>query len=60
MFGRQFRELIKPAVDVSCSHWGQVPKGHYYLAASVADIQAIMTMDGDDEVNPRKLCNGIY
>jgi nucleoside phosphorylase len=60
LFGRQFGELIKPAANVGCSHWAQVPERHFYLAASVADIQAIMRMDGDDEVNPRKLCNGVF
>ncbi|RYP32296.1 hypothetical protein DL767_005271 [Monosporascus sp. MG133] len=59
LFGRGFGELIQPADTVSCAHWAKLPKGKYYLAACVYDLQKIMDRNGDQEANPMKLSDNI-
>lgn len=60
LFGRGFGDIIQPVNITSCDRWAKLPKGNYYLAASVYDLRKIMEMDdGDEESNPMKLNRNI-
>ncbi|RYP58420.1 hypothetical protein DL769_008959 [Monosporascus sp. CRB-8-3] len=59
LFGRGFGELIQPVDTVSCAHWAKLPKGEYYLAACVYDLQKIMDRNGNQEANPIELSDNI-
>ncbi|RYP19648.1 hypothetical protein DL765_003241 [Monosporascus sp. GIB2] len=59
LFGRGFGELIQPVDTISCAHWAKLPKGEYYLAACVDDLQKIMDRNGDREANPIKLSDNM-
>ena len=60
LFGRGFGDLIQPLSKIDCPRWGEVPKGKFYLAARVADLQHIIdTKSGDTEAIPIEVCDGI-
>lgn len=60
LFGHGFGDIIQPTTDTAmCSHWENVPKGKYYLAACVSDIREIMELNGDPNANPMKLSETI-
>jgi len=60
LFGRGFGELLQPMGKTSaCPHWSSLPRNRFYLAARVADLQQIMSEEGDTRCNPRKLCHNV-
>lgn len=59
LFGRRFGEVIQPISTSSCTKWTKLPKGMYYLAASIQDLKEIMDMDGDSEASPIVLTHNI-
>jgi hypothetical protein len=59
LFGTGYGQLIKESGNRNCPQWTEVPKGKFYLAACVSDLQQIMEMDGDSSQNLMRLCNGI-
>ena len=60
LFGKDFGDMIEPSSEVNCTHWRQLPKGKYYLAAHVSDLQEIIeAKNGDIMAVPRRLCDGI-
>lgn len=61
LFGKKFGEIIQPAETCkTCDYWAQVPKGTYYLAVSVPDLNEIIDMHGDPQSNPLRICNDIF
>lgn len=59
LFGKGFGEIIQPVYYMKCPQWKQVPRGKYYLAACVSDLQQIMEMEGDNTTIPMRICHGI-
>ncbi|KAF3206694.1 hypothetical protein TWF191_001361 [Orbilia oligospora] len=60
LFGRGFGEIIKPLDPFfPCTRWAALPKGEYYLAATVRDLTEIMNANGGQETNPIKLTDDI-
>lgn len=50
LFGRGFGDIIRPSKSERiCSQWSQLPKGEYYLAASLRDLNIIMSKSSDTE-----------
>jgi hypothetical protein len=57
LFGRGFGDIIRPTTaSASCKYWHTLPRGKYYLAASVLDLRKIMTLYGDQDAEPMQLC----
>ncbi|KAM3505062.1 hypothetical protein MY11210_008124 [Beauveria gryllotalpidicola] len=60
LFGRNFGELLQPASCTGlCERWSSLPQQDYLLAASVADLTAIMEQYGDPHAAPRELARNI-
>ncbi|KAE8359467.1 hypothetical protein BDV27DRAFT_168539 [Aspergillus caelatus] len=59
LFGRRYSEVIQPISTGSCTKWAELPKGMYYLAASIQDLKEIMDMDGDSEASPIVLTHNV-
>jgi len=63
LFGKGFGDMIRPShaspIIDPCPRWSRMPRDRYYLAACVSDIQEIIDSDGDDTVNPTRICDGM-
>ncbi|KAI1872535.1 hypothetical protein JX265_005415 [Neoarthrinium moseri] len=61
LFGQGFGEMIRPRQTMvpACPRWNRLPIDRYYLAACVQDIKEIIKNDGDDTINPTRLCDTI-
>lgn len=62
LFGRGFGELIRPVRMTEpqlCKEWSRLPGGMDYLAACIADLQAIMDKQGDPTASPKRLCEDV-
>ncbi|KAM3547081.1 hypothetical protein ARSEF1564_000122 [Beauveria bassiana] len=60
LFGSNFGELLQPASRTGlCDRWSSLPQQDYLLAASVADLTAIMEQYGDPHAAPRELARNI-
>ena len=57
LLGYGFGEIIRPVSPKSglCAHWGTLPTGQYYLAASTSDLETIMSIYGTLHSQPMKL-----
>jgi hypothetical protein len=61
LFGKGFGDIIQPLKTSNpCDYWAKLPKGRYYLAADVDDLNDIMDMHGDPHTNPLRLSNDIF
>ncbi|KAJ4160352.1 hypothetical protein NW754_003477 [Fusarium falciforme] len=45
LFGRGFGDIIQPAVK-TCSRWASLPKGRYYIAVCVSDLDKVFKEHG--------------
>jgi hypothetical protein len=60
LFGRGFGDIIKPSKSERiCSQWSQLPKGEYHLAASLRDLNMIMSKSGDTEREDIEVVHGM-
>lgn len=41
VLARGFGEMIKPGGDGLCNHWGELPKGLYYIASALKDLEGL-------------------
>jgi nucleoside phosphorylase len=41
VLARDFGEMIKPGGDGFCHHWGELPKGLYYIASALRDLEGL-------------------
>jgi nucleoside phosphorylase len=58
ILGRGFGELMEPS-NIPCSYWASLPRGQYYLAAGIADLEVILESSGDMTTNPIRLCENL-
>jgi hypothetical protein len=60
LFGRGFGDIIKPSKSERiCSQWSQLPKGEYHLAASLRDLNIIMSKSSDTERGDIEVVRGM-
>ncbi|PWY75504.1 hypothetical protein BO70DRAFT_340587 [Aspergillus heteromorphus CBS 117.55] len=59
LFGRGFGDILVPEGPELCNYWKRLPKGRYLIGASVADLQRVMLLGGDQTTNPIKLSDEI-
>lgn len=60
LFGRGFGHIIQSSDKTRCLRWEEMPRGKFYLAARVSDLQYIMdTKSGNDTAIPLEICDGI-
>ncbi|KAK6518997.1 hypothetical protein TWF281_003688 [Arthrobotrys megalospora] len=55
LFGRGFGEIIQPSSIYECIQWARLPKGDYFLAASVKDLKKAVGINGCYSNTPVKL-----
>lgn len=46
LVGRGFGDIIKPAVADFCQHWDKLPKGQYYIASHLSDLNEVIKEHG--------------
>lgn len=60
LFGRGFGDIIRPSkFERICSQWSQLPKGQYHLAASLRDLNIIMSKSGETERGNIEVVRGL-
>ncbi len=59
LFEKDFEEIIQSRYKIECSHWEQMSKRRFYLAACVSDLQQIMKMKDDNTTSSMKVCHEI-
>ena len=59
LFGKGFGDIISPECNIGGDHWERVPFNKYYLTTRVSDLQAILETEGDDTLDPMKICEGL-
>jgi hypothetical protein len=60
LFGSGFGNIIRPSKrERICSQWSQLPKGEYYLAASLHDLDVIMSKTRKTERGDIEIVRGL-
>ncbi|EUC39412.1 hypothetical protein COCCADRAFT_152 [Bipolaris zeicola 26-R-13] len=60
LFGRGFGNIIRPSkCERICSQWSQLPKGEYHLAASLHDLDVIMSKTRKTERGDIEIVRGL-
>jgi hypothetical protein len=60
LFGRGFGEIFRPSESERiCSQWLRLPKGEYYLATSLSDLNNIMRRSGERQGEDTEVVRGL-